>query len=1050
MRIIIEYFIKHHKVTTMIVILIFLAGIFSTFTIQKKTDPDASFGIVKITTFYSGAAPEDVEINVTNKLEDALLEVEDIKRLSSLSMENVSIISAVLNMDVPDQEKIKSNIREAVGRASGLPESAVGKTVIEELGASSLQLMEISITGDIEEIKLRKYAKELEERCKSITGVSRIEKIGYRDREIKIDVDMDKMKYYNISFGEIMSSIRNRNVRVSGGTIESFVSEKNVLTLSEYHNPLDVENVIIRSTFSGRQLRIKDVAVVKDDFAAPQVIYRGNGKNGIALYIMAQSSADNIKLSDALKNEINSFKEGLPEEISVNVVMDTSDETRTMLGMLASNFLIGFILVLLVMFMFLDVKNAFWAAFGIPFSIFGAFILFKPLGIQFHSAALMTIIIVLGIVVDDAIVITEKIYQLKQKGLDNYQATIQGAMSMAGPVSASVLTTIIGFGTLLFIGGIFGKFLYSIPVVVFLILGFSLVDALLFVPAHVKNISPPRGIPFRMRWLEYVKEYYEKIILSFLKKRWFVIFLYIAVAAGIMTLTLFSLKFVLVEIRDYDYFNVIIEAPLGTSLSTTTDMVMEIEKLIEETVPPEILNTYTTQVGHHNTDLTSGGGGKYSNWALILVTLVPSRDRKITCEEVMESLKKSFKKNDLYSNYKRLDLEFFGGLSGGKAIDVAFITNDDTVRNELEKEVVEFLGSIDGVKDIQSSNIKGKDEVRLTLDYGNLAKVRLTALDVAQTVRTAFDGSVVTSIRKDGEDIEYRVRIKEPEKFRTEKILSLPIVNKDGRLINLSYVASLSSNEGMAVIKHEGGKRAVTVTANVDSDKITSTEVNQMISDRFNKRASEIPGLHIKFSGEMEETINSMIGFLFALAIAAVAIYFILVVVFDSYLQPILVMSVVPFSLVGVFLTLFIHGMSISIIPLIGIIGLIGVVVNDTIVLISHLNKKIEQEGATLQVIAKGSRERFRPIILTTLTTFAGLLPTSYGLGGDIPTLRPMILVMAWGLVFATFITLGFTPLLYSLFTVRRTKKVKKEKGDTSKDKEVSEESKEVSKDSGE
>ena len=1020
---VIEYLLKHHKVTNMIVLIIFLAGIFSALTIQRKTDPDVSMGVIKITTLYPGASPEDVEINVTNKIEDELMEVENINRMTSLSMENISIITLILDIDAADQDKIKTDIRDAVGRVTDLPEAVTQKPTLSEITSNSIQLMELALTGDIDEKDLRKYTKALEERFKEISGVSKIEKIGYRKREIKIDVDMEKMKDNKLSFMEVMSAIKNRNVRLSGGTIESFVSEKKILTLSEYEQPLDVKDVIIRSTFSGTQLRLTDVATIEDDYETPQVIYRGNGKPGISMLVLAQKTADNIKLSNKLRKEIAKFKKDLPGEINIDIVMDTSDETRTILSMAGLNGIIGFLLVLIVMFLFLDAKSAFWAAYGIPFSIFGALIFFKPLGIQLHSAALMTIIIIVGIVVDDAIVVAENIYNLKQGGMDSRKATLLGASSMVGPVTASALTTIIGFGTILFIGGVFGKLLYSIPVVVFLILTISLIDALFFVPVHVKNIKPPKTVPRRIRWLEPLKSFYKNGILFALKYRITFITGYILLFIAVLLLSVFTMKFVLIDVKDYDYFNIIIEAPQGTSLSKTSDMVTEIERIVEKSVPADVLSSYTTQIGHHDTELLTGGGGKYTNWALIMVALIPAQDRKIKCEDIMANLNKKFKDEGIDKKFKRIGIEAFGGLNAGKAIDVSFISNDDKIRKEFEEEALAFLRNTNGVKDVDSSNIKGKEEINLKLDYSQLAKVELTALDVAQTVRTAFDGSIVTSIRRDGEDINYRVKIKDPERFRADNILDLPVANNKGQMINLSHLARLYENEGVAVIKHESGKRAVTITANVDKDIITSSEVNKLLTDKFDERVAKKPGLRMKFSGEQEETMKSMAGFLFAVIIAIIAIYFILVIVFDSYLQPVLVMSVIPFAIVGVMLTLFLHRMPISLVPLIGIIGLIGVVVNATIVMISHFNNKIKEQGASFEVIAEGAKERFRPVILTALTTFAGLLPTAYGIGGDMPSLRPMVLVMAWGLVFSTFITLGFTPLIYSVLMVRKKKK---------------------------
>ena len=1006
----------------MVVILIFLTGIFAAITLQKEQLPEFSFDIMKISTVYYGASPEDVEINVTNKIEDRLLEVENIKKITSMSMENLSVIIVHVDADAGDPEKTKSDIRDAVLRVSDLPEAVSENPVIEEMKSSSMPVIEIAISGDVPEHELRKHARELEYRIKEVSGVSAINKIGYRKREIKIDAEMDKMNRQIISFNEIMNAITTRNVRGSGGTIESYVSEKKIVTLAEYEDPLDVKDVIVRSNYEGYQVKLSDIAVISDDFEEPRIMYRGNGKKAIALIISKQENSDIIDLSDELHRVLAEFKKTLPGSVKVDEIYDYSIFTRTMLEIVVNNGLFGFVLVLLVMFLFLDVKSAFWSAFGIPFSILGGIALFIPFGINLNTVTLATMILVLGIIVDDTIVITEKIYTYKQTGMDPYQATINGVKSMIKPVISAVLTTIFAFLPTAFIPGMMGMFMRSIPYVVTIILSISLIEAIFFLPAHIVNAQPPRKIPRRTLWVEFVKMWYHRILTSALRNRKKVLAGYAVLFFVIMIISSVFLKFMLDQDIDQDFFAIVAETPQGTSIERTYDLLPDVEKYLFDSVPSEALKSITTQVGHHDVNLYTMGGGQYSNWAIITIYLIPAANRNIASESIIESLKPGIARLKTSGGFDRLELVPIAGMDMGKAVDVIYTSNDDSIRERFEKETMEYLKSIDGVYSIESSNIPGKNELRLKLDYKELARVGITAMDVARTVRTAFDGTVVTSIRREGEDIDYRVRIKDPKKFRAEGVLDLPIMNREGRLVKMKYFTRIEKHTGAAVHHHYGGKRSVSITADVDDSKITPIEVNDLLKKKFEKKAAGIPGLRIKLSGQEEEIAMSMKGFYFAAVVVLISIYFLLVVLFNSYLQPVLIMSIIPFAVAGVFLTLMVHNKPLILISLIGMLGLIGVVVNDTIVMISHLNEKCENSDNGFKIIADGAAGRFRPVILTTLTTFAGLLPTAYGIGGDLPTIRPLVLTMAWGLVFSTIVTLGLIPLLYSFVKPRKQK----------------------------
>jgi multidrug efflux pump subunit AcrB len=1009
-----EYFIKHPRVTHMVVFVVFLTGLLTAFGLQREEFPPIGMDILKISTIYPGASPEDVEINVTNKIETQLLEVENIKKLTSLSMENMSIVLAEVNTQAGDPEKTQQNIREALQRVTDLPASITQKPSVEELGLSNIPVLEVSLSGAIPEKQLRQYARELETRMQEVNGIRRISKVGYRKREIKVNVKLAAIEKNKISLDQIMQAVYSRNVRTTGGTVESYVSEKKILTLAEYDQPLDVKDVIVRSNYAGYQVRISDLAEIQDDFEEPRILYRGNGQPAIGMMITKQEKADSITLSTELKQVIHEFAKDLPEQVKVDVIYDYSTNTQVMLRIVMTNGVVGFLLVLLVMFVFLDVRSAFWSAFGIPFSILGGMILLPAFGLHINIITLMTMVLVLGIVVDDAIVVVERIYSLKQRGLNNLDACLTGVRQMVRPVSAAVITSVLAFAPILFIPGIMGDFMKTIPVVVMLVLGFSLLETIFFVPAHIMNVRPPQKEPKRIAWLNGVKTWYQNTLHIALRHRGKVIAGYVGLLAVVFTLAGFGLNFVLDEATDEDVFSVLVEAPQGTSLAKTAELIKSVEKLVHSTVPTEALMSYTTQIGHHDNSMAGISSGHYSNWGLITVYMIPAEQREIKQEEVISLLRDKGKTLMEAQGLQRLDVEKLSGLPVGKAVNVVFTSNQDNVREQFEKEVQASLRQMPGVSGIQSSSVPGKDEIRLKLDYDQMARVGLTALDVSQTVRTAFDGTVVTSVRREGEDIAYRVRLKNPEKFRTEGILELPIANHQGQLIKLKSFAHLEEHGGPSVLHHYRGDRSVTVEADVDDTIITSAEVNKKLREHFGPKVAAIPGLSMTFGGQEEEMMLSLGGFKIAFVVVVLSIYFILVVLFNSYLQPLLIMSIVPFAIIGVLITLMLHGLPLSFISMIGMLGLIGVVVNDTIVMISHLNAECAEKGKSYEVIVHAALDRFRPVVLTSLTTFAALLPTAYGIGGDLPQLRPMVLVMAWGLVFATIVTLGLIPLVYS------------------------------------
>lgn len=1008
-----SFFIKRPRVTNLILILVIIMGVASVINTRKQDYPTVSFDIMKITTEYYGASSEDVEINVTEPIEDELMDVEDVEEIKSLSMEGLSMIFVYIDPDASDPGKIKGDIRDAVDRVTDLPDAVDKKPEVEEIRSTNMPVLEIGLYGNVPELELRQYAKALETDLKTVPGVGVIEKIGYRKREIHIEADQAKLAETYVSLGEVMNAIKDRNVRTSGGTLESYLTEKKIVTFAEYADPMEVKDVIIRSAFEGYRVRISDVAEVMEGFDKNDIIARSNGEHCIAISVRRQENADIIKISDQVKERLRSFQENLPANVTAKLMYDNSVYTTSMLSMVRSNGIMGFILVLVVMFAFLDWKSAFWTAAGIPIAMCGAFIFFEPFGITINVITLSAMILVLGMLVDDAIVISENTFRMKEDGMPAIDGTIAGVKGVFWPVVAASLTTVFAFMPMLFMKGITGKFIIGIPIVVVLMLGFSLIESTCFLPCHLAHAMPPKTPPKRTRWIPHAIAFYQRRVEWCLEHRKKVIGSFFLLFVVVMAIGGLWLKFILFPQTDSDIFNIIIEAPKGTTKAETDGMVAEVEKIIADMVPQEIMQSFVSRIGHHDADAYGGTAGQYDNWGLVTVYLKPADDREMESEPLIAGIQKRL---DALDGYDRLQVEALDdGPPTGKPITVVFTSSDDGLRNKFEKETLAFLSGIDGVYGIETNNIEGKDELQLKLNYEDMARVGITALDVARTVRAAFEGEVVTSIRRQGEEIDFRVQLKDPENFQAEGVLEIFIANNMGKLVPLKHFAHFEETVGPAVIHHYDGKRSVTVTAEVDTKKTTSLEVNQKLRDKFSPEVAKHPGARLEFGGEEKKTEESMQSFYAALVVALIAIYFLLVILFDSYFQPLLIMVAIPFALVGVVITFIVHGLPLGFIAMIGILGLVGVVVNDSIVMVSCLNEVCQEKGKTMQSVIEAATKRFRPVILTSLTTVAGLLPTAYGVGGDMPVIRPMVLVMAWGLIFATLVTLIFVPALYSV-----------------------------------
>jgi multidrug efflux pump subunit AcrB len=1010
-----RFFVENRKAANLALILTVVAGLFSVTGLPRQDSPNVDFDILTIATFYPGASPEDVEINVTDPVEDELEKLDGIEQMTSFSIEGMSMIFVEVDPDSDDKPQVKDDIRNAVDRVKELPEAVEDRPLVEEMKSTDFPILEVAIIGDeAREPELRKIAKALEDEIKAVGKVGAIEKIGYRKREVKILADLEKMDRATVSFPEILGAIRSRNVKSSGGTLESFVDERKIVTLAEFDELEDVRDVIIRSNFSGKHVTVSDVATVQDGFKRRGIISRTNGRNSINLVVKRRGTTDVIKLSRKIDGILKKY-ENLYKDRGIEIikVVDFTYYTQSLLNIVSNNAMIGFVLVCLALFVFLNLHTAFWVAVGIPLSILLAYIFFPFVGLTTNQIALITIILVLGMLVDDAIVVAENITRHQEAGMDPKEAAVVGTREMFKPVFATVLTTMLCFSPILFMTGILGKFIWTIPVVVILTLGASLIESVTLLPAHLARRPRGGNGSGNHRFMRVLRDWYGRALSRMLARRWRTIGTFVLASVLIGGFAGWQARFELFPTEDFDLFYIVMETETGTSLEETLKSVRKVEARVAE-IPEDLMFGFKTVVGDHRTDEAASDPSLHENWALVTVYLHPSGKRDKRSETIIEELKEKVSGID---DFEKLDIrEVQDGPPVGAAITVRLVSDDFDLCEKYERKIKEFLGKTPGIKDLESSNRMGKKEINLKLDHDHMARVGISALDLANTIRVAYDGNVATSIRRDGEEIDFRVSLAEEQRGALGVLKKLQARNNTGRLVDISTLASFKESRSPQSIAHFNGRRSIIITANVDGKVINSGEANEKIRAAFAKEIAAIPNLSLIFGGQEKQTLESMRNFRVAFFCAMLAVYFALVLLLDSYKQPLLILVVVPFGFVGVLVAFYLHGFPMSFVGLIGSLGMMGVVVNDSLVMVTYLNQKRIERGGRMSVadVVEGAQVRLRPVVLTTVTTVLGLLPTVYGWGGTEPFLVPMVLAMSWGLMFATLITLIFVPTLYT------------------------------------
>lgn len=1019
MKSIIRFFYGQHLFGNLLTALVLIFGLISVFTIRKDLFPKVEFDITLVNAVFPGASPDQVEKLIVNPIEQALKEVDGVKKVQSQALDGRAVITVTLDPDSRDSEKTNDDIQRAVDQVEDYPPEAE-KPLVVSLESGQTPLIELSITSEsADDLVLRDTAKYIADELSNVPGVAKVVKDGWRKKEYQVLLHQEKLIQNHVSLAGVVETLRSQNIQLPAGdmTLPSG-REVSIKTDGEFRTSDDIAKSFVRANFEGFGVQIQDIGDVKLGLEKPNILYKTNGKRAFKLTVIKKEKADALKTVDSVREAMTKIGTRLPTGVDYFFINDFTFYLENRLSTLGGNMAMGIVLVCIVLALFLPFRVALVVALGIPFSMLLAITIVQYFGFSLNLISLIGLIIVSGMLVDDTIVVTENIFRRIESGEDLETAIVDGATEMLAPVVASVLTTVAAFAPMLFMTGIFGKFVFEIPLLVILPLLISLYEAFIVAPGHVLTIVGKSAVEkIQKRKLELSKKahWYDRFLPHFrtfvsmtVEKRYYVLGGFIAtlVATGLMTS---QMKFILFPPDGIYSFFIRVDSSPGATFEEMAQIMVPVEQEIAK-LPKQELVDYTTFLGIQQEDPSDPLTKRASHYAQILVNLSPEGDRDRSVDEVIEELrgKVGVPKGATKILFKVAQ----GGPPQGPPISINVFGEDFKILREIADEVKKEMATVDGITDIEDSEVIGKKELKVVPDAAKVTKVGLSVREVAASVRAAFAGIVASSSRTLDEEIDIRVQLKPQQVEANEQLRDLKIGNMQGNLIPLSRIASFEETDSRLIIQHEKYKRILNISAQVNLDKTTAVAATAVLQEKLKDVLKNHPRYEISFGGENEDTAESMASLGRAFAVAALFIFVILVLTFKSFLQPLLVLLALPLGFMGVVFALLIHGKPVSFMAMLGIIALAGVIVNNSIVYIDYFNTRI-REGANLNdALVDAATTRLRPIILTSLTTVLGLMPTAYGIGGSDGFVASLALALGWGLMIGSILTVIVFPAI--------------------------------------
>ena len=999
-----------------LMLIILVVGLFSYVTLPRESRPDITIPYILVQTTYKGAAAEDVENLITIPLERKLRGIKDVEKVRSVSAEGASMITVEFVPNVVIDDALQ-RVRDKVDQVKGdLPDDLESDPLVLEINLSEFPVLMIAVSGQVGERVLKKVSEDLQDRIEEIPGVLEVDITGSRKREIRVEFDPDRMAAYRLSFSEILSLVRKENVNVPGGSIDLGHGKYLLRVPGEFSDPRQIDNLVLL-TRDGKPVYLKDVATVRDTFEDPRSYARINGRTSVTLAVKKRTGENIIELSDRVFHLLDVARPLLPPGVDVAVTLNESKDIRRMVSELENNIITGLILVLGVLFLFLGLRSAIFVALAIPFSMLISFTVLQAMGITLNMVVLFSLILALGMLVDNAIVIVENIFRHMQEGRDRVDAARTAVAEVGWPVIASTITTLCAFGPMLFWPGIMGEFMKYLPTTLIVVLSASLFVALVINPVLCATFLKAGKKAENKKGKEpVIIRLYSRILGVALNHRIMVVFSSFILMGGIIGAYVFLGNGVeLFPSTDPNRASIEVQAPPGTNLDTTDALVRTVELDVKNEVD---LKYVIAGVGLAE----GGGGGTDSRLGKVSVEFVDRKQRHESSTAVIKRIRESLR--NLSGADVKVEKEKMGPPAGAP-VEVQIRGESVEVLSALVEKVKGLIQNVPGLVDMEDDLSRAQPEITVVVDREKASLLGLSTIEISNTVKAAISGWKLGDYREGSDDYDIIARLPERSRRTFAQIENLLIPRANGDPVPLSTVAHLRMGTGYGAIRHLDQKRLATVTANTSGR--SSIEVLKDVRARL--KQLDLPGGYsIKYAGENEEKQKTSVFLSKAFVGAIFLIFLVLITQFNSFAQALIVLTSVILSLTGVFFGLMVTRMPFGIIMTgIGVISLAGVVVNNAIVLIDYVNKLREKGFALTDALITGGTVRFRPVMLTAITTILGLLPMAVGVSFDFKTFSlqiggesaqwwgPMAVAVIFGLTVATLLTLVVVPVLYSL-----------------------------------
>ncbi len=1016
MKNIIQYFIKYPIAGNLLMFTLLVGGIFGASLMKSTFFPDTPDKIIQIQTIYPGASPEEIEEGIVLKIEEKLKGQEGIEKITSNSQENSGSVTITV-LKGYDANEVIQDIRNAVDAINSFPAGMEPPTVF--VAQSTDFAIAFAISGNVDLKTLKKEARKIEDELRSTAGVSNIIIGGFPDEEIEIAFQENALIKYQMTFAEAAAAVRNSNIITTGGTIKGNKEELLIRAENKKYTAKELENIIVRTSANGSNIRLIDVATIKDKWSDNPNREYIDGNKAVVINVFHTKAEDVLTICANVKKYFESYNENEATKIKATLLRDSSIALNQRLGLLINNGLIGFLIVLLLLAMFLNWRLAFWVAIAIPISFAGMFIFAPIVGQTINIISLFGMILVIGILVDDGIVIAENIYQFSEKGMNKTEAAIKGTMSVLPAVSAAIITTIIAFSSFFFLEGRVGEFFQSMAAIVILSLIFSLVEGALILPAHVahsKALAEGHKKNKISQWLDnFMIWCRDKLYAPILKLST------LNIITAISTL-LILISFLLLAIAamrggwvkgtffpqiPFDSISATLKMPAGTTENITDKHLSTIEVAawqVNEELSKELYNgAYDLIISVQKTI----GPTSYEGKLTINLVDAERRGTKITEREISNKIKTLVGKIPNAETFSMQNVSVFGS-----PVDVSLLGANKNELNNAVEELKEKINQDPELKDAQDDNQLGLREVNIELNE-KAQFLGLNINEVVGQVRQGFFGNEVQRLQRGRDEVKVWVRYENNDRSNLAKLENMRVRFLNGKEYQLSEIANFNIERGVVNIKHLDGKRVINVKADITNDNVSATEVNDRVNNEFLPEIlKKYPSVSIDFGGQKEEQLKMQKSISSVMPIIFFLMFLCIAVVFRSVSQSSIVFLLIPFCFIGVVAGHYIMGKPISILSGLGIIALVGILVNDALVFVAKYNELIQEGVSPTSAVNEAGKSRFRPIILTSITTIAGLLPLLFEKSTQAQFLIPMGISVAFGLMVITIIILLLLPAL--------------------------------------